>query len=224
MGGVFAFAISGLPVALAQAENNETTSSSRQAERPSVQVREMVLSNDRFELQRGSTTTATFSLDQLKQLMEQRKQELSDEEESTTPQLRNVMKNANEVRLAVHALLASKELLGGIGPQVSEIARHMNDSVATTTNAEARIKSRGFVVRLFFGGDKKASKDISKEVERNSKNVAKLTELLNSANLQDEVKAMMEAQVTALKAEQDRLQATASAESKRWGFFSWRFR
>ncbi len=267
MGGVFALALvlSGMPAALAQAEegsgnpsvqvtsvtsvrvsdddsdddNDASTTMSpnvegvhevekqqteqrrEQAKETREQTREMF--RERFELQRESTTTPALSWGQWKQSIEERKHELDDEEASTTPKFRNVMKNANEVRLAVHALLASKELLGGIGPQVSEIARHMNDSIATTTSAEARITSRGFIVRLFFGGDKNSAKSISREVGRNQENIAKLTELLNSANLSVEVKAILEAQVTALKAEQDRLQAMASSESKRWGFFSWRF-
>ncbi len=225
MGGVFALALvlSGVPaVALANGDDNE---GSRQVERPGEQMREQAreMFRERFELQRESTTTPALSWGQWKQSVEERKHELDDEEASTTPKLRKVMKNANEVRLAVHTLLASKELLVGIGPQVSEIARQMNDSVATTTSAEARIESRGFIAKLFFGGDKKASKDISKAVERNGENIAKLTELLNSANLSVEVKAMLETQLTAMQAQQTRLQDVAAGQAKLWGFFSWRF-
>ncbi len=239
--GVFALALvlSGVPAVLAHADedgtNVETTSSEavrevakQQAEQRREQTKEIrkqarEMFRERFELQRESTTTPALSWGQWKQSVEERKHELDDEEASTTPKLRKVMKNANEVRLAVHALLASKELLGGIGPQVSEIARHMNDSVATTTSAEARIESRGFLAKLFFGGDKKASKDISKAVERNGENIAKLTELLNSANLSAEVKAILETQLTAMQAQQTRLQDVAAGQAKLWGFFSWRF-
>ncbi len=239
MGGVFALVLSGVPAVLAHADedgtNVETTSSEamrevvkqqaeqrrEQAKETREQTREIL--RERFELQRESTTTPALSWGQWKQFIEERKHELDDEEASTTPKLRKVMKNANEVRLAVHTLLASKELLGGIGPQVSEIARQMNDSVATTTSVEARIESRSFFTKLLFGGDKKASKDISKAVERNEENIAKLTELLNSANLPVEVKAMLETQLTAMQAQQTRLQDVASSQAKLWGFFSWRF-
>ncbi len=191
------------------------------AKQQAEQAREM--SKERFELQRENVTTAAFSLDQLKQMMKERKHELDDEEASTTPRFKDVMKNSNEVRRAVHALLASKELLGGIGQQVSEIARNMNDSIATTTSAEVKIKSRGFVARFFFGGDKNSAKFISREVERNGENIAKLTELLNSANLPAEVKAVMETQLTAMQEQQTRLQDVASSQAKLWGLFSWRF-
>mgnify|MGYP001613974684 CR=1 FL=1 len=133
---------------------------------------------DEFEFELEDDEDVASSFEDLKQKIEERKHELEDEEASTTPKFKNAMKNANEVRLAVHALLASRDLLGGIGEQVSEIAKHMNDSVATTTSAEAQIESRGFFAKIFFGGDKRAAKVIVKEAKRNQESIAKLTELL----------------------------------------------
>jgi hypothetical protein len=177
---------------------------------------------ERIELELEDDEDVASSLEDLKQRIEERKQELEDEEASTTPKFRNAMKNANEVRLAVHTLLASKDLLGGIGQQVSEIAKRMNDSVATTTNAEAQIASRGFLAKLFFGGDKKAAEAISKETERNQESVAKLTELLNQANLSADIKVALQARITALEETQARFQALAEKEQNLWGLFSWR--
>ena len=157
-------------------------------------------------------------------LKERVRLELEDDEEaSTTPRFKDVVKNANEVRLAVHTLLASKDLLGGIGEQVSEIAKRMNDSVATTTNAEAQIESRSFLAKIFFGGDKRAAEAISKEAKRNQESIAKLTELLNEANLSADIRVALEAQVTALKEAQTRFQTLAEREQRTWGIFSWRF-
>ena len=93
---------------------------------------------DEFEFELEDDEGVASSFEDLKQKIEERKHELEDEGASTTPKFKNAMKNANEVRLAVHALLASRDLLGGIGEQVSEIAKHMNDSVATTTSAERK--------------------------------------------------------------------------------------
>ena len=178
---------------------------------------------DEFEFELEDDEDVASSLDDLKQKIEDRRHELEDEEASTTPKFKNAMKNANEVRLAVHALLASRDLLGGIGEQVSEIAKHMNDSVATTTSAEAQIESRSFLAKLFFGGDQKVAKVISKEVERNQESIAKLTELLGQASLSAGIQTALEAQITALKEAQARFQALAEKEQSRWGIFSWRF-
>ena len=179
--------------------------------------------DDELEFELEDDEDVAFSLDDLKQKIEERKLELEDEEASTTPKFKNAMKNANEVRLAVHALLASKDLLGGIGQQVSEIAKQMNDSVATTTNAEAQIESRGFFAKIFFGGAKKTAEVISKEVERNQKSIEKLKELLDRAALSADFQTALKAQITALEEAQARFQIITEKEQSRWGFFSWRF-
>jgi len=168
--------------------------------------------------------SAAFSLADLRQRIETRKQELAEEEASTTPRFRNAMRNANEVRLAVHALLVSRGMLGGgIGAQVSAIATAMNDSVATTTNAEARIQSRGFFSRFLFGGDRESADVIANAVARNQERVQALTGLLAEASVSAEVKAELEARIAALLAAQVRLEALAESEQKAWGLFSWRF-
>ncbi len=178
---------------------------------------------DEIEIELEDDDDAASSLQDLEQKIEERRSELDDEEASTTPRFRGAMKNANEVRLAVHALLASRELLGGIGSQVSEIAKHMNDSIATTTRAEAKIRSRGFLIRLFFGGDSTSAELIAREASRNQENIQKLTDLLGRADTATGVKAALKAQMTALEDAQARLKALAEKEQKAWGLFSWRF-
>lgn len=176
-----------------------------------------------IELELEDDEDVALSLADLKLKIEARKNELEDEEGSTTPRFKNAVKNANEVRLAVHALLAAKPLLGGIGGQVSEIAKAMNDSVASTTNAEVEIQSRGFFARIFFGGDKKAAEIIGKETEHNQESIEKLNELMGQANLSTDLKTEIEAQIIALEEAQVRLQALAEKERSAWGIFSWRF-
>ncbi|MFA6408181.1 MAG: hypothetical protein WCW36_01745 [Candidatus Paceibacterota bacterium] len=170
-----------------------------------------------------STTTSAMSFKQLKRLIEQRKEELDQEEASSSPETHDIMKNANPVRLAVHSLLVSKDLLGGIGSQVSEIAKHMNDSVATTTKAEAQIKSRGFFARLFFGGDATSADVIAYEAAQNQRRIDELSALLGQASTTVAVKATLSEQITALKDAQARLQDIAQKEKSAWGLFSWRF-
>lgn len=175
----------------------------------------------KFGLERD--TISVFSFDGLKKSIEQRKQELEEEVASTTSETQDILENVNQVRLAVHALLASKDLLGGIGQQVSRIAQQMNDSVASTTGAEAKIQSRGFFSQLLFGGDRSAADTISEEVAKNQENVQKLTGLLDQTNVPADIQTTLKAQIDALQAEQERLQNLAKKEKSRWGIFSWRF-
>lgn len=178
---------------------------------------------DEIHLELEDDEDIAFSLDDLKKKIENRKHELDDEEASTTIKSREIVKNANEVRLAVHSLLASKELLGGIGQQVSEIAKGMNDSVATTTSAEAQIQARSFFSKLFFGGDSAAADVITQAVAQNQQRIDDLTKLLGEANVSADIQIVLKAQVAAIQDAQTRLQDLAQKEQKMWGLFSWRF-
>lgn len=178
---------------------------------------------DEIEIELEDDEDIAFSLDDLKLKIKIRKQELEDEEASTTFKFKLSMKNANEVRLAVHALLASKALIGGIGGQVSEIAKEMNHSVASTTNAEAKIQSRGFLLRLLFGGDSATADVITEAVAQNQQRIDDLTKLLGEANVSADIQIVLKAQIVALQDAQVRLLDLAQREQKMWGLFSWRF-
>ena len=204
----------------ASSSNNQASST-----RPSIKGGEDTNENVQgdINLELESTTTPAFSLAGLKLSIEQRKQQLQQEVASTTEADKNIVENANPVRLAVHSLLASKDLLGGIGSQVSEIAKQMNDSVATTTNAEAKIQSRGFLTRFLFGGDSAAADVISQAVAQNQQRIDDLTKLLGGANVSADIQIVLKAQITALQTAQVRLLDLAQKEKSAWGLFSWRF-
>ncbi len=196
-----------------QAKAEEATSGDQNIEQSQEEIN--------LELEDGSNPAS--SLDDLNQKIEIRKNQLAQEAASTTPADQNIVENANPVRLAVHALLASKNLIGGIGPQVSEIAKQVNDSVASTTNAEAQIQSRGFFTKLLFGGDSAAADVISQEVAQNQQRIDDLNKLLDQANVPADIQAVLKAQIAALEDAQTRLQDLAQSEQKMWGLFSWRF-
>lgn len=175
------------------------------------------------DLEMENDDDQAVSLSDLKQKIEIRKQELEQEVASSSPEHREIIENANPVRLAVHTLLSSKELLGGIGPQVSHIAKEMNGSIATTTDAEVQIQSRGFFARLLFGGDAAAADVITQQVAQNQQRIDDLTTLLNQANVSADIQVTLKAQIAAIQEAQKRLQDLAQREQNAWGLFSWRF-
>ncbi len=176
---------------------------------------------EKLNLTLSATTTAALTLPQLREFIKERKEELKQETASTTRKHRELIENANEVRLAVHVLLASKGLLGGIGPEVSEIAKRMNDSLATTTSAEAAIKARGFLARVFLGGNVQVGEALSQEVKKNQERIDRLTQLLGQTTLSAELKAEIEAYIAGLKTENARLESLANAEVTKKGLFGW---
>jgi len=212
--------------ALSEDEREELKQKAEQIREDAKQQREEVREafKNRLELLREGTTTPARSLEQLKRMIQERREMLDDEEASTTPEVRRLFNGAKSMSVAVHALLASRDLLGGgIGEQVSDIARRVDDSAATTTNAEARIQSRGFLTKLLFGGDKTAANIISQEVAQNQERIDVLTALLSQANVPVDIQTELNAQITALKEAQARLESVAQGEKKAWGIFSWRF-
>lgn len=132
-----------------------------------------------------------------------------------------VFQNQNKVRVAVHALLGAENLTGGIGRNVSEIARQFNNSVEATTQAEEKIHARDWFSRFFFGGDEVAAGEIESELEQNRLRLQNLTGLMEGCECSEEVKAMLQEQIQNLEQEQTRLRELAQAEKQNKGLFGW---
>ena len=113
---------------------------------------------------------------------------------------RERVKNENEVRIAVTTLLDVEDLSGGIGRNVSAIARDFNNSASSLRKLEDRIESRNSFVRLLFGGDREAARELTAETARNNARIVELQQLINSASLDTELRAMIEDQIQDHKA------------------------
>jgi len=162
-------------------------------------------------------------IDEVEQSVQQKKREMNQEIQQMGKSLQSVYQNQNEVRLAVHSLLAMKDTLGGIGPQVSEIATEFNNSVQSTIEAEEKIQTKNRLVKFFTGGDKEAAGKIEQEVNRNQERIQQLTQLKEQCECGDEVKAMFQEQITNMEQEQNRLQQVAQIEKRTKGVFGWLF-
>jgi hypothetical protein len=146
--------------------------------------------------------------------------------ESLNATLRNIssgereqIKNENEVRIAVTTLLDVEDLSGGIGRNVSAIARDFNNSASSTRKLEDRIQSRNSFVRLLFGGDRDAARELAAQTAQNNARIAELQRLISSATLNTEVRAVIEDQVRIVQKDQDRLSQLATREQEDRGLF-----
>lgn len=187
------------------------------------QIREQ--ERERLQLNLENVLQPAGSTIQLRQMIQTREEELNREasDEDAEEWERNTISNTNQVRLAVHALLSAKNMLGGIGPQVSEIAQQINNSVQATVNNEAKIQTRSFLARFFFGGDKTSADFIKAQVEQNRERIQQLNQLMEENNVSVEVRNMLEEQIRIMEQEQVRLTELADQERGDWGLFSWRF-
>ncbi len=142
-------------------------------------------------------------------------------ENKTIPVRAGWTKNENAVRTAVHNLLAMENRTGGIGPQVSAIARDFNNSGQSSDQLEAEIHSRGTIARFLVGGDAKAATELANITAENRIRIQQLQQLVTGANLDPDTRALFEEQIAALQAEQDRLDALVASERKDRGLLGW---
>ncbi len=158
---------------------------------------------------------------ELKQMIQERKQEMNQELDEMEGEDKKVRQNLNQVMLTVHSLLASEELVGGIGPQVSEIARGFNNSIQATILAEEKINSGNRFVKLFMGGDKEAVSEIEQEVNVNRERIRNLNQLMGGCECDEEVRNTVREQIMNMELEQNRLDELAIGEKAKKGLFGW---
>lgn len=158
---------------------------------------------------------------ELKAMVQQKQQEMNNELKGLNKDEEKVYKNQNQVRMAVHTFLAMEDLVGGIGPQVREIARGFNNSVQATIKAEENIEKRGAFKRFFAGGDEESAEEIEQESKKNMEKLKEMKQLKEECDCTEEVKAMMQEQIQNMEQEQIRLQELADKEKKSKGLFGW---
>ncbi|MHA1873337.1 MAG: hypothetical protein ACTSVB_04415 [Candidatus Heimdallarchaeaceae archaeon] len=165
--------------------------------------------------------TKAKNKDELKQMIQEKKDELKEELKQFKAQQKEIHQNQNQVRVAVHALLAMENLTGGIGQNVSAIAKEFNNSIQATLRAEEKIQKRNALVKIFIGGDEDAANEIEQEVTQNQERIQKLTQLMEQCECDEEVKAILQEQIQNMEQEQTRLQQLAQNEKQNKGIFGW---
>lgn len=129
----------------------------------------------------------------------------------------------NQVQVAVNALLASEDLVGPLGPQISGIAAQIGSSTQAMMQVEERTQTRSWLRGLFFGGDRVAAETVRNQVQTNNERIQMIRQQLNDSSATAEVRAMLEEQLRNMEVEQERLRQFANEEDNTWGIFSWRF-
>ncbi len=157
----------------------------------------------------------------LSNVINESRQVMAQEMEQIAQAKRAIYENQNRVRTAVHALLASENLTGGIGRNVSAIARDFNNSVNITMRAEERIQERNWFMRALFGGDREAALEIANQTEQNTQRIQHLNQLMATCNCTEDVKALMQEQIQSMEQEQNRLRSLAANETSSRGLFGW---
>jgi len=154
---------------------------------------------------------------ELKEMIQNIKNELKKEVDLKKERIKSVYENQNQVREAVHAMLAMEDIIGGVGQQVSEIARNFNNSVEKTIQAEEKIQTKNRVYKFFFGGDQKSADTLDLEINQNQKRLKELKRLQEQCDCNSETKEILDEQVKNLETEQERLQKVVMEEKENKG-------
>ncbi|MBN2014052.1 MAG: hypothetical protein JW778_02630 [Candidatus Altiarchaeota archaeon] len=154
-----------------------------------------------------------------KQLLESRLENVSNRDKQ------KVFRNQNTVREAVMNLLALREagnFSGGIGQNISAIARGFDNSVNKTVEAEEAIQNRAGLMRFFFGGEENAAATIQAELNQNRVRLQQLQRVREEYD--PEFQAFIDEQMLLIEEEQTRLQELAQQELGDKGLLGWLFK
>lgn len=165
-------------------------------------------------------------LEQVEQKVQQKMRKIDQKLENLTGQKKAIHRRQNKVRESVHTLLQLKKqgmIQGGIGKNVSRIARNFSNSVNETIQAETEIENGSRFRRFFLGAskeDQRAARNLTQNRERNRKRIQELNQIKEQCNCSNETKEVMEAEIQDIEKEQKRLKKIADKGKSR-GLFGW---
>ena len=146
-------------------------------------------------------------------------EELNKSLQNEPTERRGWVKNQNEVRIAVHTLLSMENRTGGIGQNISAIAREFNNSVNMSEKLEQKIQDRSGIMRVFLGGDRDAAGQLANITSQNQARIQKIQQMITTTNLDPDVRAFLEEQLQAMQDEETRLEQLATRERQDRGLF-----
>ena len=161
------------------------------------------------------------NVSQVRNRIREQKQIMNQSLENYSGEMRQMHRNKNQVRIAVHSLLAMENLTGGIGKNVSQVAREFNNSIKSQIEKEERIRNRGAFMRMFAGGDLEAASELAEEANKTKSRIRELKRLREECNCTADVKQLMQEQIQEMEQEQERINQLAKKEKSSKGLFGW---
>jgi hypothetical protein len=195
--------------------------SGRDGERTEIRNETESVDDDETEIEIEVEREHGGNVTKIKIKIDERERELEQETEQLRIEEREIVQNQNSVRMGAEAFIIADDETGGLGENVSQIAREFNNSVEVTIQAEERIRSRSGVVRVFIGGDEVAAREIEREVIQNENRIRELEQIIQQCACDEEVKLLLQEQLQMMEQEQERLRNLADDELEDKGIVGW---
>ena len=124
----------------------------------------------------------------------------------------------SEVADAVQKMVQAEPKIGGIGPQVSQLARDYNASSKNVDMAREKIQQRNRVMKFFMGNDMSEVAKMEQEYAQNQVRVASMKTLVQRVTNAAERTALQN-EIAALEQEQTQLRLEINAAKEEKGLF-----
>ncbi|WP_424025799.1 hypothetical protein [Methanoregula sp.] len=118
-------------------------------------------------------------------------------------------------------MLAMENRTGGIGPQVSAIAREFNNSANASQQYENRINNRDAFSRFFFGSDRQAATELANLTALNQARISEIENLMNTTALDADTRSMMDEELQLLQQNVAFDQQLSTQAKQDRGLFGW---
>ena len=98
----------------------------------------------------------------------------------------------------------------------------LNSSVSKALQGEKNLKKRGFIMRMFFGGDWDAAKKLRQETEENKNKIKEMEDRVRGCNTcSTNARNRLEEKLLALKEKNEKARISAIVERNSRGLFGW---
>ncbi|MFH1280885.1 MAG: hypothetical protein ABII08_04730 [Candidatus Beckwithbacteria bacterium] len=142
---------------------------------------------------------------------------------SVSPRSETAREHMSVVAQTVEELLTTQGAKGGIGQQVSEVAREQQQAQQEIEGELDKLGARQGWARKLFGPDYKAIKNLNQQIERNRLRIRQLEQLQTQvANVADQTQIQEAAQ--ALVEQNTALEEQIQAEEQTGSLFGWLFK
>jgi hypothetical protein len=194
------------------------------------QEREMLQNQTRAQAQNQScdpqgdplqNRTRLSNASSLQEQIQERIREQAREQENLPDDTLQVVNQYAHANAFVHTLQYQNGQLGDIGPQVSQIAMQLNQSLQTEAQAQKTVQNRHAFVRALFGGDETAAGLLQQETVRTRQHIQEMNQLIEQGSLDSAFRAELRNQLQQIDQQQIELQQQAQKELQDRGLLGW---
>jgi hypothetical protein len=174
--------------------------------------------------QEGNSTqnqTRMNNVTSLQEQIQERIQAQEREQANLSTDLQPVLNRYAGANAFVYTIQHQSEQLGGIGPQASQIAMQLNNSLQIEAQAQKTLENRHVFMRALFGGDEAAAGVLQQESDRNQQRIQEMNQLIQQCSCDPQVRALLQDQLQQMEQQQVQLRQLAQGELQDKGLLGW---